>query len=324
MKVTIAEDVVSNPDYWRFLDRIINKIADEWHVWQIDDTEVIEASGWLERTGCEWLQELFNKAAMAADLNAHADFPKQKIIVSTKPLTDALPPRQAADYVSTPLVILMENRFTDGLFINSVLDFLAPEAINEQRQNAPGFIYYDSSGGIGELPKLITDYVQQRKSKGIPFRGVVFTDSDAKIPGEIHKNARLVQETCETEDVPCLILSKCTIENYIPDEVLEAWIPSTPHYEKRCILEAVKRLKPAQRDHYPMKKGLNLSGASASVHKLYENISEADRIELAKGFGKEVIEKLNNFNNVITAKALRQRDGQGELDYLVELILSEL
>ncbi|MGH8557397.1 MAG: hypothetical protein ACRESZ_08030 [Methylococcales bacterium] len=52
----------------------------------------------------------------------------------------ALPPQQAADLANTPLTILMENRFTDGLFIETMLDFFAPVKPNEQRSNAPDSI----------------------------------------------------------------------------------------------------------------------------------------------------------------------------------------
>lgn len=322
MKVRIAPDACAEQTDWRFLDNIINKVADGWHIWQIEDPEAIEKTGWID--GRVWLKELFQKAALASAYSSDSNFPKREILVSNQAISGALPPRQAAEYATTPLTILMENRFTDGIFINIVLDVLAPNEINEQRRNAPNSIYYDSPGGIGELPKLVEDYVDRAKNSQIPVRFIVFTDSDGTIPSEIQDNAKRVRQLCEQENVPYWILNKRTIENYIPDEVLEAWIPSNPDYEKRRLVDSVKRLNSAQRDHYPMKKGLKLSQTSPAVQAFYHGISDADITELSKGFGKDVIEKLGEFRDVLTPEALRQRDGQNELDHLVELIAAEL
>lgn len=322
MRVRIAADACAEQIHWRFLDSIIGKVADGWHVWQIEDPDAIEQTGWLD--GRPWLRELFQKAALVSTYPANPDFPQCNLLVGCAADSSALSPPQAAEYVNTPLTILMENRNTDGLFIDILLDLLALDAVNEQRKNAPDAIRYDSPGGGGQLPKLIADYAQRAENKNIPLRVVVFADSDGEIPGEIHNNARLIQNTCNEHRIPCCILSKRAIENYIPDEVLDAWIPLNPNYEKRHLVEAVKRLTSEQRDHYPMKKGLKLSQAKPPVQALYQGAGDADQVELAKGFGKNVIEKLGDFRGVLTPAALRRRDGRGELDRLAALIAANL
>jgi hypothetical protein len=326
MKVRIAQDAFADQTDWRFLDIIIGKVADGWHVWKIEAPEAIEKTGWL--AGRAWLRELFQKAALASAYPAHSDFPKRELLVGGKADSGALPPQQAAEYATTPLTILMENRFTDGSFIETVLEFLAPEEVNEQCKNAPESIRYDSPGGIGELPKLLADYAKKAREKAIPLRVVVFTDSDGEVPGELHRNAQLIKDACQVESIPCLVLSKRSIENYIPDEVLDAWLLPNPNYKNHHLfLDAVKRLNPAQRDHYPMKKKyFDISKAQPAVQALYQDVSDVDKREFvnAKGFGDDVIEKLRDFRDALTPEALRQRDGQGELDRLVALIAAEL
>lgn len=322
MKISIAADALSDETHWRFLDTIVGKVADGWHVWQIEEPEVIEKSGWL--IGRSWLREFFQKAALAAAYPSNSGFPQREIKVSNARKAESLPPQLAAEYVSTPLTVLMENSETDGLFLNTVLDVLAPKELNEQRQQAPDSIYYDSRGGCGEIPKRLEFYVNNAQRKGIPPRVIAFTDSDGNIPGELHNNAQLVKEACESAQIPCLVLSKRTIENYIPDEVFDAWIPNNPSYEKRRIVDAIKQMTPAQRDHYPMKKGFKRSPGKPRIPTLYTGISDSDLAELDKGLGKDVIKILEEFRGVLTPEALLRQDGQDELLRLVELIAAEL
>ncbi len=255
MRVIIATDACGDESQWRFLDLIVDKIAAGWHVWDIEGPVTIEETGWFDGLGREWLREMFQKAALASCYPSHSTFPTRQVLVSlNSEAPNALSPESAAKYTSTPLSILMESRFTDGDdFLNTVLDFLGPDELNHQRRIAPDSICYDSAGGIGELPKLVAKYVAQANRDNIPVRAVVFTDSDGDVPGHIESKALRVQEVCEKAGIACWTLQKRTIENYIPDEVLDAWMPYQDSGNGKRVA-ALKRLNPAQRDHFPMKK----------------------------------------------------------------------
>ncbi|MBI9088458.1 MAG: hypothetical protein JEZ12_04530 [Desulfobacterium sp.] len=314
-------DAYEDASQWRYLDRIVDKIADGWHVWQIEDPDLIEETNWIDGPGRKWLRELFQKAALASCYQTSSVYPRRQVLVSLfSHDPNTLKPEQAAKYVTKPLTILMENRFTDGeIFLNEVLKVLAPDEINEQRRLAPDSILYDSGGGIGELPKLVADYAVRADADGIPRRAVVLTDGDGELPGEVKANAQLVQQACQKEGIPCWTLSKRTIENYIPDEVLDAWMPYSDSGKGKRVA-AIKRLNPEQRDHYPMKKGLKLQKAVPDVRAFYSGTSGADMDELSKGLGSDVIEKFREFSSVLSAESLRGRDGNGELDKLIEMI----
>ena len=45
MKVFIAMDAYKEAAQWRYIDIIVNKIADGWHIWQIEDPDSIEETG---------------------------------------------------------------------------------------------------------------------------------------------------------------------------------------------------------------------------------------------------------------------------------------
>ena len=318
-------DAYRDASQWRYLDRIVNKVADGWHIWQIEDPDSIEKTGWVEGSGREWIRELFEKAAIASSYPPDDSFPYHLIFVSLQgKKSTELTPEKAAKFLSTPLTILMENRFTDGeIFLNEVLNILGHDKVNEQRVVAPDSICYDSQGGIGELPKLVSDYADRAYADGIPIRVVVFTDSDGDIPGEIKPNVRLVQQACEDKGIMCWTLLKRTIENYIPDEVLDAWKPYPDSDKGRCIA-AIKKLNEGQRNHYPMKKGLQIARANHSVQALYRGISDEDMVALSNGLGKDVIKKFQEFRDSLSVEALQRRDGKRELDGLVKIIADAL
>jgi hypothetical protein len=320
MRISIRDEVFQDDTNWRYLDRIISKVADDWHEWDISELAAIEMSGWL--SGRLWLREIFQKAALAASFRSNSHFPKRRVIVSIKKELGSLGPEAAARFVEKPLVLLMENRFTDGLFIDTLLDFMAPQGVKQVRERAPNAICYDSPGGNGELPKLIRDYVEKTQQEDIPLRLVVFTDSDGTVPGEISKDALNIKKICDDASIPCMILSKRAIENYIPDEVLNAWL--TYSGGKKSCAEVLMLLNKHQRDHYPMKKGIDWDRALPQVRSLYETVSETDLKELRHGFGGEVINALRDYKHALSAEALSCRDGKGELDYLVTMIAGEL
>lgn len=319
MRITIKASACQDEANWRHLDTIVGKVADDWHKWDVCAPEAIEASGWT--SGRRWVAELIQKAALDESYRAKLDFPRRTIIVSDTPGAGALAPEAAARFVAKPLLIMMENRFSDGCLVNAALEFLAQEPVRKLKGKKA--ILYDSPGGNGELPKLIRDYAKKAEDEGLQLRAVVFTDSDAKVVGDVSQDALSIQHACDEAGMPCLIFCKRNIENYIPDEILEASLPYPG--DKRRTLEALKRLDDVQRDHFPMKKGLKLANElSSEIKAFYQDVSPSDLNELQRGFGQDVINKLEDHSVILSAGALRRRDWRGDLDKLVKIIADEL
>ncbi len=103
------------------------------------------------------------------------------------------------------------------------MDLLGSPELAEFRKDVPDALKFDGGGGNGELPKVLGKYVEEAQKSGHPVRVVAFTDSDGLTPGECSKNAKLAKDACTKNDVPCQLLKKRAIENYIPDEVLQNW-----------------------------------------------------------------------------------------------------
>jgi hypothetical protein len=202
---------------------------------------------------------------------------------------------------------------------------------------------YDSVGGSGELKKLVKHEHEKSEAADVPFRAVVFADNDSRFPGDVSKTASEIRETCERLGVPHVVLTKRAIENYIPDEVIAEWADTREHTSARPRIAALLSLTPAQRDHFPFKKGLSFlklsvdSNHPIEEHRLYANVSTPDRDLLDWRFGDDFVMVLyashttaegagspQTIRSSLTAESLRRRDGHGELDGLVALIEEQL
>jgi len=323
MIIKFREDVVLCANVFVDLDRIIHRIEEGAHEWYVEDPEKFEESDWLKSR--PWFQDLFEKAATISTYPANG-FPVKSVTVAITPAIGELTPPMAARYAATPLTILMENRFTDGLLLDIAIEFLATtpllKLISKRINNV---IDYDSPGGNGELPKTVAAYAAEAARTGIPPRVIVFTDSDSRFPGDLNTGADNVSKSCLANGICCHMLSKRNIENYIPDEVFISWSqvdPMNPGPKEKVA--ALQRLSIEQRDHIAIKNGLKADGKLVPEEiALYGNISVSDRTLLEKGF-PGAIEWLAEFKKVLSAEVLRKRDHRNDLESIVRTISAEI
>jgi hypothetical protein len=325
MKVIFASDALQDPQQWRHLDHILYAVEDGWHEWHIEDPEAIETSAWLSESHRPSIRKLFEQAAI------RSSYPRGRLhrkvwSVSLTDSPESLAPRVAARFLTQPLCICVENRFTDGLFLESILSVLAPAELKLFLDGcAVSPFRCDSGGGNGELPKIIESHIQEQTAAGQPLHAIVFADSDARFPGHISNGAQVIADLCATHALPCLILSKRAIENYIPDEVLQGWTDETSGRAARPLVAALCRLTQAQRDHLPMKKRFPNRFDLPEEEALYEGIDPEDlALMKARSLRDDIIELLSTHRQYLSADALRRRDSRGELDQLVEIILQSL
>ena len=319
MMVVFKEDAASNPADLTFLDRIIHRIEDGAHEWSIENPASLEASDWMHNCRPNLL-ELF-KDAVKKQSYPRQRFPLRSVTVTANPKAGELTPQQAARYVSKPLFVLVENRFSDGELLSTALRYMSPAPLQKLlNSNVHDLIYCDSAGGNGELLKLIRDYDATAKRGSLPLRMVVFTDSDGLLPGYIGDKPKEIESACKLLGVPCLILQKRAIENYIPDEILE--LCDKEHQSQVAILCQLTR---EQRDYFPIKDGVKyFARLTKEEIAFYASIDRGAQQTLGIGLGNKVILLLGKHKNVLTAQALQKRDYNGELKKLVQMIVNEL
>jgi len=343
MRVRLTPDVLSAEGDWAHLDQILYEIERGAHEWHIDDVDIIEQSNWLCSCRAS-ARTLFEKAAMLTSPKGGNRLHRMLLTVGVDAPPASLSAAKAVQFLRTPLTILMENRFTDGAFLDAVLSTLAAPEVMRLKDELNALVY-DGPGGNGELKKAVDDFRLKAQRSGLPLRVVVFTDSDCRTIGDISEQAKAVADTCRDCGIPCVVLRKRAIENYVPDEVIREWQSDPDQTNATPRIAALLRLTPEQRDFFPMKKGLskNLTPEEVDLYKSgarHPPLSVEDESVLQRGFGKEFVHILflkdangdfdrdpsgaKRLRPSVTAEALRSRDGCGELNQLVAYIEDRL
>ena len=121
------------------------------------------------------------------------------------------------------------------------------------------------------------------------------------------------------------MLKKRAIENYIPDEIFNAYLKNKANSGYEQKVAALLGFSPEQRDHFSIKKGFKAKHTTpAGKVDLYANVSGESKKHLIEGFGGDVIFWLHTYKNALSAEALRKRDHGGDLDQLMAMIMAEL
>ncbi|MDE2955766.1 MAG: hypothetical protein OXU68_01980 [Bacteroidota bacterium] len=321
MRIEIDRAVANDPEAHNWLDRILAKIDDGWHIWDTtshSDPRAFEYTAWVEGTGRAEIRVRELHIA-SVQRNAWQDFElhNRYVRVTANPAEpNELTPENAVRLAEKPLCILVENRESDGGFVKRIIKELnkALWAYIEQ----PGQpVDFDSLGGIGQMPGAVQDRCEE-----IPFRPrlVVIADSDRQKPGgDESKAAQILRASCEHFGVPCWILAKRASENYLPRSLLSAW--NRTNYRHSKPVDAWDQLTDDQKDYYNMKSGWPEKQCEPS-DDLFANLLPADYQKLFNGFGKKVHQCWQQTADDVF-RQLQERS-RGDLEHGICLILKEV
>ena len=326
MRITIDISVANDPDAHQWLDRIVRRIDDGWHVWDLTDTpdaDAIEATTWVSDPGRqgERLRELLVKSAGrgAWTLTPHT----RRLRVTALPAApDELAPEEASRLADEPLVILVENRGSDGAFVARIVTELdKPLHGVWRREGEP--IRFDSVGGKGQMPQEV-----EKRTGAVTYRPrlVAVIDSARKGPGDSESgDARRLLKTCDRHGLPCWVLAKREAENYLPRVLLRARPNVHAEHagtERARIVDARERLSNEQKDFFDMKRGFPETPTPIE-EDLFADLPDDDRETLAKGFGRNVHECWSVWHVREVRNELLAR-GRGDIEHGIELIRQEL
>jgi hypothetical protein len=220
-----------------------------------------------------------------------------------------------AAFCDLPALLIVENASTDGAWIKLIAQKVRPQVA---AYFAGTYTKLDirQAGGNGEIPKELQraaeQYSRYRPSDSMPLRVIALTDSDAKMPGRPSSEAQAVRKAAERLGARAHILTKRTIENYIPDNSLREYGMKRP--DKKSAISVVVNLTPPARDHYPIKGGLEEPELEATG-SMYP-VNTRPKI----GLGDFIIDFINEFGRIIDVNELRRRDGTNELEAILDLI----
>ena len=326
MRIEIDPSVANDPDAHRWLDQILLRFEEGWHVWDMadqPDPHEMEATTWIRDPGRQGrrLRELLVKSVQrsAWTLAPHG----RSIRVTAHPCTsDELTPEDAVRLADEPLCILVENRFSDGPFVERIVEEL-DKSLYTLWNRPGGPIRIDSVGGKGQMPQEV-----ERRTSSKPYRPrlVAIVDSDRKWPNAgASPNARQLHRACEKRGLPCWILAKREAENYLPRVLLLARQDAGEDHKRQ--VDAWGRLSDDQKNFFDMKHGLP-NPLPEVEQKLFDGLSQADKTILSNGFGTNVYKcwtiqsPSEKFTDELRKElALR---GQGDLKRGIKLIRREV
>ena len=323
MRIVIDLRAANDPDAHQWLDRILNRIDDGWHVWDLSESEpdAFRSTTWIDGRGAQGdrVRELLNKST-TFDVWTRTPHGRRVRVTPRPDGTDELAPEPACRLADEPLVILVENRFSDGAFVKRVMKELDKQLRALWRRDGEP-IRFDSTGGVGEMRREV-----EARTDRSPYRPrlVAVIDSDRKGPGgTASREARNLRRACEERGLPCWVLAKREAENYLPRILLNAKPNAGDKHDR--LVEAWDRLSDDQKDYFDVKRGLpdDLSKVSEVERELFDRLSDADREILAEGFGPNVHECWNQWRVHDVKNDLLAR-GRGDLERGIALIRKEL
>lgn len=227
-------------------------------------------------------------------------------------------PHSIGDYYSLSTLLVVENNSSDGEWVRMVVNKIRP-ALRQCMSGSQPPLDIRQAGGIGEIPKELRKLAAQRAASrptaGLPLRIVAICDSDSDAPRQLSAQARDVQRVATELGASSFVLSKRSIENYIPDDALRAY--GETRTDRRPAVEYIVSLTHVQRDHYPMKDGLRASHTDAgSVF--------ATNSRLGIGLGDFIGDFLSTFSHTVTSDGLSKRDGKAELNQFLDTLEENL
>lgn len=334
MRFVVYADALNGDDETlRLIDRLVDRVADEVHRMEVADADLLLTSAWCVNARRTRRDIMMTAAATPPRKRSYQEGLHARILE----LRNAEDARAADRLAHAPLLILVEDCEADGVLLHILVEELGSCELRELwkrgQGTTPRALEIVNSGGLSAMPQRVDRAVSDAEEEGRLIRLFVLCDSDARWPGdESHSSQGAItklREICSSLTIPLHILMKRTAENYIPDSVFEAVRDDPGNTDRIDCFNALLRRTREQRDHFPVKDGLSDNERHAALAAgLYDHAETPDLLLLKKQLLPKKPRPLQLLNaerrSAFTAADLRERDGKGELDALLNAIAGEL
>lgn len=307
--------------HFDLLARLIWTIADEWHEWHEPNPTEERFSEYFNRNP----QHLELAAKSFANSQAYGN-PHARIVTVTgtdeqaRPTKGQYPLDMAFNFLSQPLRVLVENEISDGHFYITFLRVVDPDLAHLFTAVRPPIVF-DQGGGNMEILNLIEHRVARASEHSMRPRLAVLADSDSRYPGHSPADTNRLVAACREHGIPVHVTKKRSQENYLPDAVFveAAYIFSN----LQTSVTFITSLSEAQRDHYPIKKGL-AGGLSDAESSLYSSV-----LPVADGESPMKVTRIaeyfrERYSGELALNHLNERSCDTEFHVIAELLRKEL
>lgn len=312
-------------------DRLVDRVADEIHKFDLPDADLLEESHWYISARSSRKKLMSSMLAMPPVRSADGTHRKTIIVDSSDDIDSAVKSAHSS------LIILVEDREADGVFLDLIVSVLGTAPLKELWQRGKSVVPrgYElmSSGGVSAIPQRIARIIQDAVHVGATARVMVLCDSDRRWPDDVaqmsHRKIEEIKGICHDAGIALHVLEKRCIENYIPDEIYAEARKRNVGQDYQDRIDALLRRNKDQRDHLPVKSFLTEDEHKAGEDAGFYQLSERADLDLLKKriFPKAprvMIQMDKDYRAHFTEKGLRQRDGRNELDDLLDTISGEL
>lgn len=334
MIVEIDFALFRKEEYFNTLDQLFTLFESGQHEWNILNPFKITESDWYKnevstksRLGIR-LKNFMKMTVKAVRISQEKLRTRKRIKITITPDAESTTsgierysPALAYELLNSNLNIIVENAFSDGTFVKALCKTY--KYIELEEAISKSWLDFDQAGGVGEITKRVEAYVQ--KYRDFKPRIFVFCDSDKKYKYcAIEGNIKNVKEKCEQENIPYHILYKRAIENYLPSEVLNQYVPE----DMSGTLQAYLNLNADQKDFYNLKQGFKKKQRKeyrlSNDEKSFFQIDTPQTHPLRDGFETRDFTPYSLFAKKITSQQFKKRcahqDNPGELKDLLDKI----
>jgi len=316
------------------IDRLVDRIADEVHRVDVPAAHLLHESEWYAQARPTRRKILTSAVAIPPRKTAgDARGPHIKAV----DVSDALSAEIADKLAHTPLVVMVEDRESDGVLLEIIVEELGWKSLRSLwklgQEITPRAIAIETSVGADAIPQRVERVASDASREGRPLRCFVLCDSDARWPGDdapdVARKLDAVRNACTKYSVSYHVWRKRSSENYIPDEVFRDVRDDPRNRGRMERFDALLRRSPPQRDHFPIKKGLLPKERDQAIAAALYDVAEQPDLELLKerlfASRRRPLKQLQEERRAsFTADGLRKRDGSGELDTFLRALAKEL
>ena len=304
MRVYLTKEVLNDQRFYDLLDQILFLFESGQHRWDMLNPEDITTSEWYNDPGRAGKRVRNHLKRLGKKSFRERVGRKIEISNCKDPSNNRYAPENALALLSRPLKVYVENKKSDGDFLKLLINLLGTQMLKQSLHE--NWLELQTGGGASDM----TNQLDLDLANHEELRCYVLADSDAPIPGEIGEYAQRIKVFCNEKGIPCTILSKRTIENYLPTDSLQTL------NDKNSVYTAYKeKLDDTQKDHYHMKKGFQIednkrnNNIPTNQKALYDNLDDKTIQDLQHGFGNNVSALFENQGDLINEANLRKRCG---------------
>ena len=169
-------------------------------------------------------------------------------------------------YLLQPITILLENGAYDSYFIKALIR-IYDQGGRLQNFISNNWLRFGNGGGCTNMLTLLRSQVEFFGGKSKFMKVYVLVDSDKRYPSDnIDKYGPLISYLTET-NIPYHILSKRSMENYLPEESYDVFVKGRTRHEIEIWKNAYISLSAKQKDFLSISSGLNKDAKADDIEK---------------------------------------------------------